>query len=71
MSSTFSTIIHFGLLGLIYRFNRLQIQLKLESECGKTSIRYPHVDAHKKKDGHCKPGICIAVYMHLPKKTLI
>ena len=58
MSNTFSTIINFGLLGLIHRFNRLQIQLKLESECDKTSIRYPRVDVHKKKDGHCKPVIC-------------
>ena len=51
-------IINFGLLGLIHQFNRLQIQLKLESECDETSIRYPRAEVHKKKGGHCKPGIC-------------
>ena len=54
MSSTFSTVINFGLLGLLRRLHRLQIQIKLESECEKTNIKYPRVDAHKKKDGYCK-----------------
>jgi len=54
MSSTFSTVINFGVLGFLQRLNRLQIQIKLESECDQTKIRYPRVEAHRKKDGHSK-----------------
>jgi len=54
MSSTFSTVINFGVLGLLQRLNRLQIQIKLESECDQTKIKYPRVEAHRKKDGHSK-----------------
>jgi len=54
MSSTFSTVINFGVLGLLQRLNHLQIQIKLESECDQTKIKYCQVEAHRKKDGHSK-----------------
>ena len=52
MSSVFSTIINFNMLGLLQRFHRLHIQTVLESESDETTIKYPHVEGHKKKDGH-------------------
>ena len=52
MSSVFSTIINFNMLGLLQRFHRLHIQTALESESNETTIKYPHVEGHKKKDGH-------------------
>lgn len=51
MSSTFSTIINFGMLGLLRRLHRLHIQICNEAEAEKTGIKYPRVEAHKKKDG--------------------
>ena len=60
LSSTFSTIINFGMLGLLQRLHRLHVQLCLEAECGDTGIKYPRVDHHKNKDGHCQQdGSCI------------
>ena len=38
MSSTFSTVINFGILGLLRRLNRLKIQSCLEAEGDKTGI---------------------------------
>ena len=52
MSSVFSTIINFNMLGLLQRFHRLHIQTALESESNETTIKYPHVEGHKKNDGH-------------------
>ena len=52
MSSTFSTIINFGMLALLRRLHRIHIQFCLESEAENTGIKYPHVDRHKSKDGH-------------------
>jgi hypothetical protein len=52
MSSTFSTVINFSMLGLLRRIHRLHIQLSLESESDETGIRYSRVEAHKNKDGH-------------------
>ena len=40
------------MLGLLQRFHRLHIQTALESESNETTIKYPHVEGHKKKDGH-------------------
>ena len=51
MSSTFSTIINFGLLGLLRRLHRLHIQICNEAETDETGIKYPRVEAHKRKDG--------------------
>jgi len=54
LNSTFSTVINFGVLGFLRRLNHLQIQIKLESKCDLTKIRYPRAEAHRKKDGHSK-----------------
>ena len=53
MTSTFSTVINFSILGLLRRLHRMEIQLKLESE-DKNGIIYPRVEEHRKKDGHSK-----------------
>ena len=58
MSSVFSTVINFNMLGLLQRFHRLHIQTVLESESDERTIKYPHVEAHKKKDGHSCTNIC-------------
>ena len=55
MSSTFSTIINFGMLGLIRRLHRLHTQLCLQSEASKTGIKYPNTHAHRHKEGHNVP----------------
>ncbi len=49
MTSTFSTIINFSLLGLLRRLHRMEMQLKLESE--DSDIVFPRVEQHRKKDG--------------------
>ena len=51
MTSTFSTIINFSMLGFLHRLHRLQIQLQLESETGESGIIYPRAKAHAKKVG--------------------
>ena len=54
MSSTFSTMVNFSLLGLLNRLHRLNIQCTLESEAEQTGIMHPRVETHKKsgsKDG--------------------
>ena len=51
MTSFFSTMINFNMLGLLRRLHRLHIQVCLESESAKTGIKYPTVEAHKLKDG--------------------
>ena len=50
MTSTFSTVINFSMLGILRRLHRLQIQLSLESD--DTGIIYPRVVDAQKKDGH-------------------
>ena len=52
MSSIFSTVINFGMLGLLRRLHRMHAQFCLESESQETGIRYSGTEAHKKKDGH-------------------
>ena len=42
MTSMFSTILNFGVLGLLQRLHRIHIQYCLESESDITSIVYPH-----------------------------
>lgn len=54
MTSTFSTIINFSMLGFLRRLHRLQIQMMLESEIQETGIKYPRVIAHEKKVGYEK-----------------
>ncbi len=52
MTSIFSTVINFGMLGLLRRLHRMHIQFCLEAESQETGIRYPKVEAHKNKDGY-------------------
>ena len=56
LSSTFSTVINFGMLGLSRRLNRIHIQLCLEAES--SMITYPRNDPHKKKSGYDQPNVC-------------
>jgi len=49
MNSTFSTVINFGLLGLLRRLHRLKIQFSLETQSEHTGISYPNVQARKAK----------------------
>lgn len=51
MTNTFSTIINFGMLGLLRRLHRLQIQTTLQAESNKTGIVYPQLEKHKAKEG--------------------
>ena len=52
MSSVFSTVLNFGMLGLLRRLHRMQVQFSVESETNETKIKYPNMEAHKMKDGH-------------------
>eukprot|EP00731_Ephydatia_muelleri_P021814 Em0014g405a len=40
-----------GMLGLLRRLHRLQIQFRLEAESAQNGSRYPHCEKHKNKDG--------------------
>ena len=48
MSSTFSTIINFGVLDPLGRLHRLQIQAELQAEI---EVKHPSMERHKCKDG--------------------
>jgi len=50
MSSVFSTIINFGMLGLLQRFHRLHVQEILESEAKENEINYSKM--HKRKESN-------------------
>ena len=52
MTSVFSTMINFSMLGLLHHLHHLQIQLQLEAQHGETGIEYPRNSAHKVKEGH-------------------
>ena len=43
MSSSFFTVLNFGILGFMRRLHRLQLQIKLESECDVTTINIPEL----------------------------
>ena len=47
MCSTFSTIVNFGMLGLLRRLHRLQIQFHLETSSHATGIIYPQTKTTK------------------------
>ena len=51
MNGTFSTVINFGMLGLLRRLHRMQIQLTLEADSEVIEIKYPCSEPHKKKSG--------------------
>ena len=54
MTSIFSTVLNFGMLGLLHKLHRLHAQSCLESESAQTRIKYPCAEAHKLNDGHKK-----------------
>ena len=56
MTSTFSTIINFGMLGLMRRLHCLHIQLCLEAEAEANHICYPRNKTHQAKDGQNRPS---------------
>jgi len=47
MSSTFSTVVNFGILGLLRRLHRLQIQFQLETSSCNTGIAYSQTKTSK------------------------
>ena len=51
MTSTFSIMINFGMLGLLRRLHRLQIQSHLQAESCASGIIYPQLHKHKRKSG--------------------
>ena len=58
MTPTFSTVINFGVLGLLKRLHKMNMLFCLESESDTTAIVYPRVSSHKKKHGHNKATNC-------------
>ena len=56
MTLTFSTVVNFGMLGLLRRLYRIHIQSCLEAESVTTGIHFRRVDKHKQKDGHNSPS---------------
>ena len=52
LSTTFSTIINFGMLGFLRRIHKIHIQFKLECESTETGITYPRAEKNKRKIGH-------------------
>jgi len=48
MSSTFTSIINFGVLGLLHRLHHLQIQAELQNE---NEVKHPAMERHKSKHG--------------------
>ena len=50
MTITFSTVINFGMLGLLRRLHRLQIQANLQAESIETGIVFPRARRHLSKD---------------------
>ena len=57
MSSTYSTMINFGILGLLRRLHQLQIQFSLESETD-SGIVFPRVLKHQTKQGENSCNKC-------------
>ena len=51
MSSVFSTVINFSLLGLLRRLHRIYIQNVLEAEGTANDIIFPRKEKHHKKHG--------------------
>ena len=54
MTSIFSTIINFGMLGLLRRLHRLQIQLRLQAHSKETGIVYPQILKYQWESRKCK-----------------
>lgn len=62
ITSTFSTVINFSMLGLLRRLYRLHIQMVLESESKDTGIIYPRTQSHRVKDG--KSHLTSSCFVH-------
>ena len=56
MSSVFSTVINFSMLGLLRRLHRLQIQLTIQS--GTSDIVFPRVEKLRTREGMSSPTEC-------------
>ena len=52
MTSIFSTVINFSVLGLLRRLHRLKIQSQLQAESYQSGIIYPQVKKHENKEGN-------------------
>ena len=53
MSSVFSTVLNFSILGMLRRLHRLNIQLTLQSS-SQDLIKFPNVERHRNKEGKNK-----------------
>ena len=51
MSSTFSSVLNFSILGLLRRLHRLQIQSVLQAQSEESKIKFPRIDRHCSKEG--------------------
>ena len=51
MSSTFSTVLNFSILGLLCHLHRLQIQSVLQAQSEESKIKFPRIDRHLAKEG--------------------
>lgn len=51
MSTVFSSVLNFGMLGLLRRLHRLHIQAVLQVDSEKSSIKFPRVEQNYAKDG--------------------
>ena len=51
MSTVFSSVLNFSILGLLPRLHRLNIQSVLQAEAEKSGIKFPTVEKNCKKHG--------------------
>jgi len=51
MSTVFSSVLNFGMLGLLRRLHRLHIQAVLQADSEKSSIKFPRAEKNHAKDG--------------------
>ena len=51
MSSTFSTLQNFSILGLLRHLHHLQIQSVLQAQSEESKIKFPSIDRHLAKEG--------------------
>ena len=52
LNTVYSTMINFGMLGLLHRSHCLQMQILLECDADENGILYPHSLVNKIKEGH-------------------
>ena len=51
MSTVFSSLLNFSILGLLHRLHRLNIQAMLQADVEKSEIRFPHAEKHIERSG--------------------